>query len=56
MDYIAAIEGAVYPHTKWTTDGIAGCLVSFHFHAVIWSTSKSKLRRHQAKMRHPFVL
>jgi hypothetical protein len=50
MDYIAAIEGAVYPHTKWTTDGIAGCLVSFHCHAVVWSTSKSVLRRHQARI------
>jgi hypothetical protein len=50
MDYIAAIEAGVYPHTKWTTDGVTGCLVSFHFHAVVWSTSKSVLRRHQAKI------
>jgi hypothetical protein len=50
MDYIAAIEAGVYPHTKWTTDGVTGCLVSFHCHAVVWSTSKSKLRRHQAKI------
>src|ERR1035437_7030694 len=50
MDYIAVIEAAVYPHTKWITDGITGCLVSFHCHAVVWSTSKSKLRRHKAKI------
>jgi hypothetical protein len=50
MDYIAAIEAGVYPHTQWTTDGITGCLVSFHCHAVVWSTSKSVLRRHQAKI------
>jgi len=50
MDYIAAIEAGVYPHTQWTTDGITGCLVSFHCHAVVWSTSKSKLRRHKAKI------
>ena len=50
MDYIAAIEAGVYPHTKWTTDGVTGCLVSFHCHAVVWSTSKSVLRRHKAKI------
>jgi hypothetical protein len=50
MDYIAVIEAAMYPHTKWTTDGITGCLVSFHCHAVVWSTSKSVLRRHQTKI------
>jgi hypothetical protein len=50
MDYIAAIEAGVYPHTKWTTDGVTGCLVSFHCHAVVWRTSKSKLRRHQARI------
>ena len=50
MDYIAAIEAGVYPHTQWTTDGITGCLVSFHCHAVVWSTSKSKLRRHKARI------
>jgi hypothetical protein len=54
MDYIAAIEGAVYPHTKWTTDGVTGCLVSFQCHAVVWSTSKSVLRRHQAKIADRF--
>jgi hypothetical protein len=54
MDYIAVIEAAVYPHTKWTTDGITGCLVSFHCHAVVWSTSKSVLRRHQAKIADRF--
>jgi hypothetical protein len=50
MDYIAAFEAGVYPHTQWTTDGITGCLVSFHCHAVVWSTSKSVLRRHQKKI------
>jgi hypothetical protein len=54
MDYIAVIEAAVYPHTKWTRDGITGCLVSFHCHAVVWSTSKSKLRRRQAKIADRF--
>jgi len=54
MDYIAAIEAGVYPHTQWTTDGITGCLVSFHCHAVVWSTSKSKLRRHKAKIADRF--
>jgi hypothetical protein len=50
MDYIAVIEAAVYPHTKWTTDGKTGCLVSFHCHAVVWDSSKSKVRRHKAKI------
>jgi hypothetical protein len=47
MDYIAVFEAAVYPESKWTTNGTTGCLVSFHCHAVIWSTSESKLRRHK---------
>ena len=54
MDYIAAIEAGVYPHTQWTTDGVTGCLVSFHCHAVVWGTSKSVLRRHQAKIADRF--
>jgi hypothetical protein len=54
MDYIAAIEAGVYPHTQWTTDGITGCLVSFHCHAVVWSTSKSVLRRHKTKIADRF--
>ena len=41
---------AVYPESKWTTNGTTGCLVSFHCHAVVWSTSKSKLARHKKKI------
>jgi hypothetical protein len=47
MDYIAVLEAAVYPDSKWKTKGAAGCLVSFHCNAVVWSTSESKLRRHR---------
>ena len=54
MDYVAVIEAAVYPHTKWTTDGVTGCLVSFHCHVVVWSTSKSKLRRHKKRIEARF--
>jgi hypothetical protein len=47
MDFIAVIEAGVYPESKWTTGKTSGCLVSFHCHAMVWSTSKSKLRRHK---------
>jgi hypothetical protein len=54
MDYLGVFEAAVYPGEKWTTDGKAGCLISFHCHVFIWGTSQSKLRRLKAKIKNRF--
>jgi hypothetical protein len=50
MNYLGVFEAALYPGRKWKTDGTVGSLVSFHCHAIVWSTSKSQLRRHKVKI------
>ena len=50
MNLIAAIEPGIYSNIVWGTDDSEGCLVSFHCHAVVWSTSESKLRRHKQEI------
>jgi hypothetical protein len=54
MNYLGVFEVALYPGREWETDGKVGSLVSFHCHAIVWSTSKSKLRRHKAKISNRF--
>jgi len=48
MNYLGVFEAALYPGRQWETDGKTGSLVSFHCHAIVWSSSKSKLQRHKA--------
>jgi hypothetical protein len=55
MDYIGAFEPAVYPAEELTTESGTGSLVSFHAHAIVWSTSESQLRRHKLKIAKRFT-
>jgi hypothetical protein len=55
FDYIGAFEPAVYPNEKRQTKSGTGSLVSFHAHAIVWSTSESKLRRHKSKIAERFT-
>ncbi len=50
INYLGVFEAALYPGRQWKTDGKIGSLVSFHCHAIVWSSSKSKLQRHKAKI------
>jgi hypothetical protein len=54
MNFIGVIEPGYYPNIEWERDGRVGCLISFHAHVVVWDTSKSKLRRHQKRIRCRF--
>jgi hypothetical protein len=55
FDFIGAFEPAVYPDEELTTESGRGSLVSFHAHVIVWSTSESKLRRHQLKVAKRFT-
>jgi hypothetical protein len=55
MGYLGAFEPAVYPNEKQQTKRGKGCLVSFHAHVIVWSTSVSKLRRHKLKIAQRFT-
>lgn len=54
-DYIGCFEAGLYKNEKYITDGKEGRLISFHFHALISSSSKSKLDRLCRRMRERFT-
>jgi len=45
MTFIACFEAAYYVNEKVTKDGMTGSLVSFHCHAIVWTSSTFKLKR-----------
>lgn len=45
MTFIACFEAAYYVNEEVTKDGKTGNLVSFHCHALVWASSKFKLKR-----------
>jgi hypothetical protein len=45
MTFIACFEAAYYVNEEVTKDGKTGKLVSFHCHALVWASSKFKLKR-----------
>jgi hypothetical protein len=56
MDYIATIEIGIYPGISFDPRKKAqGCLVSFHAHAVVWASSRSKLERHKKTISDRFT-
>ena len=55
LEYVARFEAAYYVNEPHSQGGKEGKLVLFHCHALVWSSSASKIRRARDKFGHRFV-
>lgn len=53
--FIARFEAEMYKNEFWERSGRRGKLISFHCHAIVWSSSRSGLRRLQRKIQGRFT-
>lgn len=54
MNFIGCFEVAYYSNEKWSHGGKQGNLVSYHCHAIVWTTSISKINRWRARQKAGF--
>jgi hypothetical protein len=54
MNFIAAIEHAVYSNRPFRVDGVESRMLAIHVHAIVWTTSQRQLERRRSKVAQRF--